>query len=324
MTNPSSSVNHHETPPILFLVFRRPALTARVFAAIRLARPSHLFVAADGPRPDHPGEAARCEETRKLATMVDWPCEVQTLFRDQNLGCGPAISGAIHWFFEHVEEGIILEDDCLPDPSFFPYCAELLAHYRHDTRVMHIAGYNPLDHGFGDGSYYFSPIMHCWGWATWKRVADQYDYRIKNFSQFEQDGLIRGIFRRRLQQRYWLRALRRYYRGLSSNWDHQWAYLVFSQHGLCVNPCINLVQNLGFGADSTFAANPWSYHGRRHVGQIAAIRHPSFLLPYPDAADQILRKANGVWLPRMIAVWWALLLIRPLNVCLRPFGRKIL
>jgi len=120
--------------PVLFLIFNRPDTTTRVFEAIRAARPERLYVAADGPRMTREGEAERCAEARRIATAVDWPCEVKTLFRETNLGCRAAVSGAITWFFEHEEEGIILEDDCLPDPSFFPYCTELLAHYRDTGR----------------------------------------------------------------------------------------------------------------------------------------------------------------------------------------------
>ena len=313
----------NKTPPILFMVFARPDPTARVFAAIREARPTRLFVAADGPRPDRPDDAGRCERTRAIATQVDWPCEVQTLFRDKNLGCGVAVSEAIRWFFSHVEEGIILEDDCLPAPSFFPFCADLLERYRHDTRVMHISGYNPLDQGLGDGDYYFTPLVGIWGWATWKRVADQYDYQIRNYPIFKKDRLIASLFTKGIQQRFWIQALDQYHKGCINNWDAQWAYLVFSRHGLGINPAVNLVQNIGFGNDSTFAANKWSYHARRAVGSITEIHHPSFMLPYPDVAEKILRRANGVWLPRMIAVWFAARMIRVLNGALKPFGKKI-
>lgn len=309
-------------PPVLFIVFSRPEPTAQVFSAIRAARPSRLFVAADGPRPEHPEDAERCKSTRSIATQVDWPCDVQTLFREKNLGCGIACIDAIRWFFSHVEEGIILEDDCLPVPSFFPYCAELLSYFRHDTRVMHIAGYNPLDRSFGDGTYYFSPLMHCWGWATWKRVVDTFDYQILDFPTFAKEGLIASVFPKRIQQRFWLKTLDRHYLGRTNGWDFQWAYMIFSRHGLCVNPFVNLVQNIGFGKDSTFAANKWSYHARRSVGCIETIRHPSFMVPYPDVAEKVLRRACGVWLPRMIAVWFAWRLIRLANAVLKPLGRK--
>jgi hypothetical protein len=300
-----------ETPPVLFLVFRRPELTARVFEAIRGARPARLFVAADGPRPGWPDDAERCARARRAATAVDWPCDLRTLFRERNLGCGVAVSEAIRWFFGQVEEGLVLEDDTLPDASFFPYCAELLEHYRHDTRVMHIAGYNPLEHGCGDGSYYFSPLMHCWGWATWRRVAAQYDFRMADFPRFKEQGLIRAVFRTRLQQRHFLRIFETYHRGAINNWDQQWLYMIVSRHGLCINPAVNLVRNIGFGVDSTFAANPWSYHGRRAAGSLTAIRHPSFVLAHPAVTERILRRAYGVSRPRLLAAWLAARLLRP-------------
>src|SRR5262245_56278428 len=129
--------------PVLFLVFNRPDTTARVMEAIRAARPERLYVAADGPRENNAGEAEeRCAEVRQLATRVNWPCEVRTLFREHNLGCRKAVSSAITWFFEQEPEGIILEDDCLPSQSFFPFCAELLARFRDDERIMFITGCN--------------------------------------------------------------------------------------------------------------------------------------------------------------------------------------
>src|SRR5690606_34245197 len=136
----SMNIETNINTPILFLIFSRQDTTRREFEAIRAAHPRQVFIAADGPRPHKEGEAERCEECRKIASEVDWPCEVHTLFREENLGCGRAVSGAITWFFEHVEEGIILEDDTLPGPGFFRFCSELLERYRHDTRVMAVSG----------------------------------------------------------------------------------------------------------------------------------------------------------------------------------------
>ncbi len=130
--------------PVLFLIFNRPDTTAKVFEAIREARPPKLYIAADGPRPNRAGEKDRCEVTRAIATQVDWPCEVKKLFRDENLGCGKAVSEAITWFFENEPEGIILEDDILPHPDFFPYCDEMLEKYRDNDRVGIISGHNHI------------------------------------------------------------------------------------------------------------------------------------------------------------------------------------
>lgn len=161
---------------VLFLVFNRPDTTRQVLDSIRQARPPRLYVAADGAREDRPGERERCERVRGIATDVDWPCEVHTLFRARNLGCKTAVSGGISWFFEQEEEGIILEDDVLPDQSFFVFCEELLERYRHEAKVTMISG----DYFHGNNhqptaSYFFSRYTHIWGWASWRRAWQHYD-----------------------------------------------------------------------------------------------------------------------------------------------------
>src|SRR6185503_8669515 len=164
--------------PILLLVFNRPETTKRVFERIREIKPSKLFVAADGYRPEKEGEKEKCEEVRNLVmNSIDWPCEVKSLFRNSNLGCGPAVSEGITWFFEHVEEGIILEDDILPSRSFFGFAKELLKLYRNDESVWHIGGnsYNPYKM---KADYYFSAYPHIWGWATWRRAWNNYRYEL--------------------------------------------------------------------------------------------------------------------------------------------------
>ena len=195
----------HPIPPVLFLVFNRPDLARRVFARIREARPAHLFIAADGPRPDHPDDVPACRETRLLAAQVDWPCEVKTLFRDANLGCRAAVSSAITWFFEHVEAGIILEDDCLPDLSFFPFCAELLERYRDDERITTISAMGYPRAGLcGRHSYFFSgwtasiPPMCPWHFCSAKswlvRTAATLDIGCAK------QGIRYSLHRNRLQQ----------------------------------------------------------------------------------------------------------------------------
>ena len=164
-------------PPVLLLIFNRPDLTRQVCAVLHRAGPAHLYVAADGPRPGRTGEAELCHATRAVIQEFDWACPVTTLYRPANLGLRHAIPGAISWFFDQVEAGIILEDDCLPDPSFFPFCAEMLHRYTAHEKVMMVSGNN---YQFGDGapdaySYDFSIFAFIWGWATWRRAWRQYD-----------------------------------------------------------------------------------------------------------------------------------------------------
>ena len=240
------------TTPVLFMIFNRPDTTQKVFNAIRQAKPKQLFIAADGPREGTEGEKEKCEQARKVIEQVDWNCEVKTLFRDKNLGCKIADTFAIDWFFENVDEGIILEDDCLPSQSFFWFCQELLEYYRADTRIMMISGNNfQFGKVRGEGSYYFSKYAHLWGWATWRRAWRYYDVDMKSFEKFKIESQINNIFRIKQQQKYWTKIFQSVYDGKIDTWCYQWAYTCFINNGLCIMPNVNLVSNIGFGADST-------------------------------------------------------------------------
>lgn len=179
--------------PILFIGFNRPETSRQVFAAIRSAEPTDLYVAIDGPRVGHSDEAARVAEVRAIFDDVDWDCEVHTLFREDNVGCRLGVSGAINWFFENVEAGIILEDDCVPSSSFFGYCEELLDRFADDTRIMHIAGYNhrPDFVWDPDYSYFFSHYGYMWGWATWRRAWAFYDVELPHFDEIVAKGYLK-------------------------------------------------------------------------------------------------------------------------------------
>ncbi|MDO9231860.1 MAG: acyltransferase [bacterium] len=238
--------------PILFIIFNRPDTTKRVFDEIKKAKPSKLYVAADGPRKDKEGERDLCEETRKIIEQVDWECEVKTLLRDENLGCKIGVSSAINWFFENEEMGIILEDDCLPNPSFFNFCQELLEKYKDDERIMMITGDN-FQNGMqrGDESYYFSKYAFIWGWATWRRAWKHYNVNLKNLPVFKEKKQIRHIFEDKNEQKYWLNIFNLVYDGKIDTWDYQWAYAIFKNNALAIVPNVNLISNIGFGKNST-------------------------------------------------------------------------
>ncbi|MFH1427813.1 MAG: nucleotide-diphospho-sugar transferase, partial [Patescibacteria group bacterium] len=199
--------------PILFLIFNRPETTQRVFDKIKIIKPRHLFVAADGPR-EGKNESEKCQAVRDIIKQIDWDCKVNTLFRDKNLGCKLAVSSAIDWFFDNVEEGIILEDDCLPDPSFFKFCQELLVKYREDSNVMCISGdnFNPNLYN-GSDSYFFSKVASIWGWASWRRAWKYYDIEMKSFLLFSKNNKVKKIFNSRLEQKAWLDVLLKNYQG---------------------------------------------------------------------------------------------------------------
>lgn len=230
----------HSCPPVLFLIFNRPELTQRVFACIREARPAQLFVAADGPRLDHPGERQLCAEVRKVVGQVDWPCELLTLFRDENLGCRRAVDTAIDWFFAQVPEGIILEDDCLPTLSFFNFCQTLLEYYRFDERIMHISGDN---FQFGKSrtpySYYFSKYAHCWGWASWRRAWKYYDKDMKTWPELKELKILDTIYDDSHEQRYWTDIFDRTHEGNIDTWAYQWIFTCWIQSGLSILLLLN-------------------------------------------------------------------------------------
>jgi len=247
------------TTPVLFIIFNRPETTQLVFEAIRKARPPRLYVAADGPRPNVPTDKVRCEEARRIVDKIDWPCELKTLFRENNLNCGKGPASAMTWFFEHETEGIILEDDCLPSESFFWFCQELLERYRDDNRVMHIGGNNFLDNwkSIHDYSYYFSRSGFIWGWATWRRAWNLFDYDIKLYEKIKAYGFFDKFFLNPLEKRYRLRKFEKTVerRGHVDWWDYQWDFCRYINSGLCVIPQKNLVRNLGFGAGATHTTN---------------------------------------------------------------------
>ena len=240
------------TAPALFLFFNRPDTARKVFAAIREARPERLFLAADGPRDLPPGEAQLCQKTREsVEILIDWPCEVHRLYREHNLGCRVAVSSAIDWFFFHVEEGVILEDDTLPDLSFFHFANAMLARYRNNLEIMHISG-NNHQHGRvrGDGAYYASRFAHSWGWATWRRAWKLYDRDMAGFPEnweavSAQCRLAAPI------QAWWKMALENTRAGVVNTWDFQWHYTIMKNNGVCLIPNRNLVCNIGVGADAT-------------------------------------------------------------------------
>lgn len=237
--------------PVAFLVFNRPETTARVFARIAEAKPERLLLIADGPRPGHATDAARCAEVRRIVQNIDWPTEVLTNFSDENLGCGRRISSGLTWVFDQVEEAIVLEDDCLPTPGFFRFCQELLDYYREDSRIGIISGDNFVHPKLSTpDSYYFSRYTHIWGWATWRRTWAQYDFEISRFAEAKRNRLFRKLFPHRSTATYWEGIFEPVARGEIDTWDYQLQFASLLGEWLNVMPARNLVSNIGFGPDA--------------------------------------------------------------------------
>lgn len=266
--------------PVLFLIFNRPDLTEIVFNKIKEIRPYHLFIAADGPRDVQ--EKELCEKTRRLVLdNIDWECKTETLIRDHNLGCKIAVSSAIDWFFSKADMGIILEDDCLPDTSFFTFCQEMLQKYKDDERVMHICGSNYTMGLTKDipESYYFSKYAEMWGWATWKRAWLMYELEMKSYDNFEKENRIKDVFENKRVQRFWSSVFTNHLTNQLDTWDFQWIYSVLKNYGLCIVPMNNLISNIGCGIGATHIADSKYKVANQTVKSINTIMHPSFVLP---------------------------------------------
>ena len=248
--------------PVLFLIFNRPEETERVFQVIREIAPKYLYISADGPRAGKQGEEELCQRVRDIVRNVDWPCNVKTIFREKNSGCKKAVSDAINWFFAQEEQGIILEDDCLPDPSFFPYCEQLLEKYKNDESIISISGTN-LGYQFpNDSSYGFSKFMNMWGWATWRRSAILVDYEMKEWKRktFKSLFLHNKLQKNVLYLDYnWVKFWKNYFNltasGELDTWDYQWIYVQLKNNLRSIFPAKNLIQNIGFNRNATHTIN---------------------------------------------------------------------
>lgn len=262
--------------PILFIIFNRPDTTQIVFDQLKKIKPKKLYVAADGPRRSKVGEAEKCTLTRNIINMINWDCEVKKLFNDENLGCKKAVSNAITWFFENEEQGIILEDDVVPNQSFFYFCSELLEFYKDDNSVMHISGNNFFYNKIKlSTSYYFSIYPHIWGWATWRRAWKLFNPDIPDFPEFKSENLISITLNQSKEKKYWLRKFELVYNNQVDTWDYQWLYTIWKNRGLCITPAKNLATNIGFGEDATHTVNRNSKLADLPAEEILSIIHPT-------------------------------------------------
>ena len=280
------SMTYQLTTPVALLIFNRPDTTQRVFAEIARAKSPKLLVVADGPRPDKHGEAEKCLATRAIIDQVDWPCEVLTNFSETNLGCKRRVSSGLDWVFHTVEEAIILEDDCLPEPTFFRYCEELLETYRHDTRIMAISGDNfQLGRKRTTDSYYFSRYFHCWGWASWQRAWQHYDAEMKLWPQIKEGGWLTDLLADTQAVKSWSQIFQAVYDGQINTWDFQWTLTCWLQHGLIILPNENLISNIGFTAEATHTTQNNKLANLPTTTMKFPLQHPLFMIQDKHADD---------------------------------------
>ncbi len=266
--------------PVLFLIFNRIETTKKVFEAIREIRPKYFYIAADGPRNGKPDDITKCIDVRNyVINNIDWDCEVKTLFREENLGCGVAPSLAISWFFENIDMGIILEDDCLPNKSFFKFCDTLLNYYKGEERIMHINGSNFQNGKLrGEASYFFSYYSPVWGWATWKRAWNKYDFELKNIEFNSLNNIFKNIKFNNREIKFWENIFLTVKGGERKDiWDLQWAFTIWQNNGFSISPNKNLISNIGFGNDATHTVQTDSNVSNLPTQDLLSIIHPQNL-----------------------------------------------
>lgn len=266
---------------VALFVFRRPAATAAVLEVLRAVQPPVIYVVADGPRPTHPEDAEACRLTRQVVRQgIDWPCAQHHLWSESNLGCGRSVPRGLSWVFEREEQAIVLEDDCIPEPTFFPFCDTLLERYRHDPRVTQVCGSNRLLRWKEDRqSYHFGYYGSAWGWATWRRAWALFD---PGMSAWGEPSLMAAIEQRIADAeefRYFVETTELSLRWTRDIWDYRWAFAQIAQGGLTATPAVNLVRNIGFGPDAT--------HTRRRPGPSINLSEPLvFPLRAPAAVER--------------------------------------
>jgi len=273
--------------PVAIVVFNRPDTTRKVLSGIAQARPRKLFVIADGPRNDHPEDIEKCAAVRKIFDRLDWKCEVSKRYLDTNLGCGKGPAMGISWVFDHVEQAIILEDDCVADSCFFNFCEEILKRYQHDQRIMMVSGRSNLyDRKPRQYSYYLSRLPSCWGWGTWRRAWRYFDIKVRLWPSLRDTSWLSDIMLNSMEIDYWKILFDKAYAdaGEVDYWDYQWAFACWAHQGLAVLPTTNLIRNIGFGEHATHTKSWADKRAKANIGNMAfPLRHPPHLVRDRDA-----------------------------------------
>ena len=288
---------------VLFVTFNRLDYVKETFEQIRRAKPPRFYIASDGPREHVEGEKEKVQEVRDyILSNIDWDCDVKTRFLEKNSGgCAYGVSGAVTWLFENEEDGIILEDDCVPSQSFFKFCEELLDKYKDDKRIWHIAGDAPIDNVKMKESYYFAKIQHCWGWASW---ADRWKYFKLDMSDYDLKNL-KNFSKRKDVQKYWKNILIDLQKHKIDSWAYPWTYWIVANDGYCINPTKNLVSNIGVEGVH-YSGNSSELKAKTY--EIENIVHPKNIEYNWNAIDYIystrfgIKKQKSIWYKQIFSI----------------------
>lgn len=300
--------------PILLVVFKRPDVTAQLMERIRAVQPRRLYISADGPRPNKAGEAEAVAATRAVLEAVDWPCTVKRLYRDENLGCRRAVSGGIDWFFEQEERGIILEEDCIPDLSFFPWVAELLERYADAPDVMAICGWNWLHRTTEQRvteDYWFTRFNVFCGWATWRRAWARMDVDMPALAEFKAQNQLAEVLPDPLARQYLLQKFQETHDKVNHSWAYAWMFSCLLHRGLTILPRQNLIENIGFGDAATHTEKPLKAFTVKASAVAFPLTHPQAVAAHPsDWAQQLFYAGHKTYFLLRVNRWLPKSLIR--------------
>lgn len=283
--------------PVLFVFFNRKDVALNTFNHIKKVQPAKLYLACDGPRASIKQEQDVVENIRKeILNLIDWPCDIKTRFLNSNLGCSLGVSTAVSWMFESEECGIVLEDDCVPSPSFFDYVKEMLNKYREDSRIGLVAGFNPIASKIKiEDSYCFSNYKSTWGWATWKRAWHNFDIDMAWRNKPVESSILSnmGLYNRDVN--YWRYRIKAIDSGYVSAWDWQWFMSLSSQNQLTIYPKYNLISNIGFGKDSTHTV--FNIGGDEIISSKDLefpLQHPKYVVPNIEFEKLFHKRNNSI------------------------------
>jgi hypothetical protein len=247
--------------PILIIIYNRHKFAKYLGKVLKNLKPMRIYVYADGPTNGE--DQIKCDQVRRIfLNEITWDCELKTNFRSDNLGIGYAVPHAIDWFFTKEEEGIILEDDCIPSEDFFHFTAELLSKYKEDPKVMQITGCNVLSNHNQQDSYFFSKYTEPWGWATWRNAWGQFEPDMNGLDDFLKSGRYKSLLSSRFLRFIWNKRLKSTKRDPKSNWDYKWLYSVWKNNGIVIRPNANMIKNVGFSRQASHTFNFYSRLGK--------------------------------------------------------------
>tara|TARA_B100001057_G_scaffold500955_1_gene619175 strand:- start:15100 stop:16038 length:939 start_codon:yes stop_codon:yes gene_type:complete len=274
--------------PILLIVFNRPDKTKKILQILEKLEPKYLFISADGPRKKNKNDVFLCEEVKQIVSKINWECQLKTQFNKDNLSLKKNVIQSINWFFNNVEHGIILEDDCLPSLNFFDFCEKLLKKYQFDEKIMQINGSNGgLDYqNTNDASYFFSKINTTWGWASWKRAWDKFDGNFEDYKLYEKKNKILNYYEDQ-EISDWMKAyFEKSLKNVDNIWSTNWAYTILKNDGLCISPIKNLVENIGFDKSATSSNADHFLPYRKKIDESFEIKKYADKIEYFKKNDQ--------------------------------------